>query len=158
MGCGFQAVSTWSRGAESTSREGGPAEQAGVLWATTELVWKGLLSPREMGEVGSQQSLLEQRELILPHFVCNQSLALERERSLTQGLHSCWCGLEGWVTSELPRKQSTAKLRTFPEAGEVACVRDHSQRSRSAEICSVNVLAGLLQSERQALLGDNSAV
>lgn len=75
-----------------------------------------------------------------------------------QGLHACRCGLEGWVTSELPRKQSAARLRTFPEAAEVACVRDHCPRRRPAEICSINELAGLLQSEGQALLGDNSAV
>lgn len=80
-----------------------------------------------------------------------------REWGGKQGLNPCQCGLEGCVTSELPGKQSTAKLRTFPEAAEFAYVRDHCQR-RSAEICSVNALAGLLQSEGQALFRDNSAV
>lgn len=57
-----------------------------------------------------------------------------REWGVKQGLHPCWCGLQGCLTSELPGKQSTAKLRTVPGAAEVACIRDHSQRRGSAEI------------------------
>lgn len=63
-----------SRGAESSFREDGPAEQAGVLCAATELVWRGLLSPREMGEVGFYSKVCENRESSsssssFPHFV-----------------------------------------------------------------------------------------
>lgn len=75
-----------------------------------------------------------------PHSVCNQSQALERVGWVARPSSLP----EGWVTSELPGKQSTAKLRAFPEAAEVACVRNQCQR-RTAGIYSGTVLAGLLQ-------------
>lgn len=71
-----------SRGAESSCREDGPAEQAGILCTATELVWRGLLSPREMGEVGFYSKVCENRESSspssFPHLVCNQRQTLER--------------------------------------------------------------------------------